>query len=78
MYKIKLKSITMKKLALCAVVLSGLALTSCSKKKDCSCESDIAGIKSTSVVTIESGKCEDMDSETTAFGITTSTKCTKE
>ena len=68
----------MKKLALCAVVLSGLALTSCSKKKDCSCETDVMGLKSTTVVTIDSGKCEDLDTESSVLGTTTSTKCTKQ
>lgn len=68
----------MKKLALFAVVLSGLALTSCSREKECHCEYDTSGLKSEAHVTIKDGKCEDLDSETTVMGFTNTVKCEKE
>jgi hypothetical protein len=68
----------MKKLALFAVVLSGLALTSCSREKECHCEYDTAGIKSSQDVTISDGKCEDLDSSTTVGLSTVTVKCEKE
>ena len=68
----------MKQLSLFVFVLSGLALTSCSKEKECHCEYDTAGIKSEQHVTIQDGKCEDLDSETSVAGITNTVKCEKE
>lgn len=67
----------MKKLALFAVVLSGLALTSCSREKECNCDYDTAGLKSQQDVTISDGKCEDLDSSTSVGGFTTTVKCEK-
>ena len=68
----------MKKLLLAVVVLSGLALTSCSKKKDCSCETDVMGVKSTALITDYEGDCSDMDSSSSMMGIETSVTCTKD
>ena len=68
----------MKKLALFAVVLSGVALTSCSKEKECHCEYVTAGIISEQDITITEGKCEDLDSSTSVMGFTNTITCEKE
>ena len=65
----------MKKLmAICAatLMLAGIA-TSCSKT--CACTTTTAGISAESEVTIKSGSCADMNSETTAYGVTTKVEC---
>lgn len=68
----------MKKLTLIAAFAAvSIFATSCSKEKDCECVTDVAGLTSTTDVTIEDGDCSDMDSETTTMGITSTVTCTE-
>lgn len=54
----------MKKLLLFAVVISGLALTSCTKTRDCECETTVTGFPKTTAPAVEyKGKCEDLAKE---------------
>jgi len=53
----------MKKLLLCAVVLSGVALTSCTKTRECECESTFMGAKTTIPAAEYKGKCDDLAEE---------------
>lgn len=65
-----------KLLAICAatLMLAGIA-TSCSKT--CECTTTTGGIGVKSEVTINKGKCTDMNVETTTAGITTKVECTQ-
>ena len=56
-----------------ALMLAGIA-TSCSKT--CQCTTTTPGLPtSTTEVTIKSGKCSDMNTETTTMGITQKVEC---
>lgn len=69
----------MKKLLLFAVVFGGIALTSCSKEKDCKCDTKIDDeVVGTTTTTIEKGDCSDLESSSTTLGITSSVECTQE
>jgi len=59
-------------LAVCAVV----SFTSCSKEKDCACTTTepLTGLETTTTITIEEGKCSDLD--TNVAGLTTT--CVRE
>ncbi|MFN0274832.1 MAG: hypothetical protein ACKVPJ_03725 [Chitinophagales bacterium] len=53
-----------------------LFVASCSKEKTCECTTDITGFGSTtSEAVIQDGDCEDLNSSTTSFGITTTVDC---
>ena len=68
----------MKKFILVLGVFAAVALTSCSKEKDCECVATAAGITGgTTEVTIDDGDCSDMDENTTTMGIETTLKCTE-
>jgi hypothetical protein len=65
----------MKKVVLAAFV-AGITLVSCSSEKDCECTTTTPGIPSSTVTTtIEDGECEDLESSTSAGGVTIATTC---
>ena len=69
----------MKKLAFFAAVLGVIALTSCSKEKECHCEYIISGtFYSETYYTIKEGKCEDLNSSTSAMGFINTLTCEEE
>lgn len=68
----------MQKSSFFTVVLGGIALTSCSKEKECHCEYIISGIKSETYYTIKEGKCEDLNSSTSAMGFIYTLTCKEE
>ena len=61
----------MKKLLLFAVVISGLALTSCAKKVDCVCEYSAGGLTVETPPVEHKGSCDDFEPE----GITVDFDC---
>ncbi len=72
----------MKKLVFIAAAAFIVAFaTSCSKEKDCTCTTKYTGTGSeymtdaTTDVHIKDGKCEDMNTETSVNGLTTTTTC---
>ena len=55
----------MKKLLLGFAIIGMISLASCSKEKDCKCTNTVTGMDAiTTTVTIDDGKCSDMNSET--------------
>ncbi len=67
----------MKKLLLCAVVLSGLALTSCTKTRECHCEWKNNGTTVQDFHADFKGKCEDYEYEGVDMG-TLELSCSEE
>lgn len=66
----------MKKFILVLGVFAAVALTSCSKEKDCECTTSIENLADQLVdKTIDDGECGDMNMETTTMGVTATTKC---
>jgi len=51
----------MKKLLFFAVVVSGIALTSCAKKVDCVCEYKVAGMTLETPPVEHKGSCDDFE-----------------
>lgn len=69
----------MRKLTLVFGLLVAVAISSCSKEKDCKCVTTAPGVPEvTTTVTIEDGKCSDMNTSTGIQGMMIETTCTEQ
>lgn len=69
----------MRKLTLVFGLLVAVAISSCSKEKDCKCVTNAPGTPAvTTTVTIEDGDCSDMNASAGVAGIMITTTCTEQ